>query len=958
MKRPLSQKLKSSKGFTLAETLVALALMVILLAISLLGIVSYVKNMKLTEMDSTAREVFLAAQNHLTSAEVTGKLGRVELEDRGELLETKPQDFPESLSWPGENQDEFYFIAYSAKDVGTQGNLETSILKDMLPFGAIDEAVRKDGAYIIEYNVKTASVYGVFYTDDALGISQADVLALENKYGRFDTTDGRIARRDYEKNGKRVTVGYYGGAMAENLEAKPMEEPLLDIANEEKLLVKITDSNYFKKEGGTQLLTDVTVTITGEESKKTKTIPLELNGNPFTPEKKFPTTDKWWTVEKTKSEDEKTDVLYYELSLDDLTTPGGQFAAIFTEFTPGENIKIDVKCKSDTVSTFRREATGTVNSLFAAAIMEGDQGNLSRSVDIDAVRHLQNLEPKISNINIKKEWGKACVNTANQLKNLNWEGELEWKNFYVGKSIYPFNSKSPIAQNSFYGMHNQTLFEYNGGKNSLENFVIKPSKEDTKAAAGLFRNIQAPLGNNNDKYTVKDLKLVNFDVKVENPLPAGALIGNVDGNLTVENVVVVDGKVESVSEGAGGLIGSINEYSSWATVKITNSAAATTVRGGVGFTGGFIGEIAGGKAEITKCYSSGRTKGGNYVDDNDSYSVKGKTQTGGFIGHVGQTDSWMPQPETVVNDCYSTCAVDALGYQAGGFVGSDTSTISKYRNCYATGLVKYYRPQSEGAFAYSLKTAQGNVSNCRYLGEINDKLDGLANQTYTGVVKVSYDQLSGGVDNSKGETYPFDQTHIDPLTHKGMVYPFPMVNNTGASDLLKATGVHYGDWPNESQVIEYINPTDVMFAYREGVWNTAYSTWYVKGVDKNGKSGVVYNSFPEGYVENKKKRPTGADSQYGLLIPKNSLGPSDFTGGGGAQGSGKDFFPNSFDGYLRINGKEYYFFPILGGEDDRNETSVWTITPHYHGAQDLGYQNVSFSFMSGYAATIDIGNIQ
>ena len=76
MRGQLHQKLNNENGFTLAETLVALAISIILLAITMVGILQYYKNMKLTEMDTTAKEIFIAAQNHLTQADASGELKR------------------------------------------------------------------------------------------------------------------------------------------------------------------------------------------------------------------------------------------------------------------------------------------------------------------------------------------------------------------------------------------------------------------------------------------------------------------------------------------------------------------------------------------------------------------------------------------------------------------------------------------------------------------------------------------------------------------------------------------------------------------------------------------------------------------------------------------------------------------------------------------------------------------
>ena len=185
MRGQLHQKLHNENGFTLAETLVALAISIILLAITMVGILQYYKNMKLTEMDTTAKEIFIAAQNHLTQADASGELKRyrkdaldttetsVNEDALGTLIPSQPSDVPDGIAWPSTNKD-YYYIKYNVND-STVGNLEGSILQYMLPFGAIDETVRADGNYIIEYNVKTATVYGVFYAENDVNFSYIDL---------------------------------------------------------------------------------------------------------------------------------------------------------------------------------------------------------------------------------------------------------------------------------------------------------------------------------------------------------------------------------------------------------------------------------------------------------------------------------------------------------------------------------------------------------------------------------------------------------------------------------------------------------------------------------------------------------------------------------------------------------------------------------------------------------------
>ncbi|MEG0924756.1 MAG: type II secretion system protein, partial [Anaerovoracaceae bacterium] len=239
----------NKKGFTLTELLVTVGIIIILTAVSMVAVVHYMNNLKVTEMDATAREVFVAAQNHMTAAKASGQWDSFIKENSndgalGTLMISPPSDKPLELEWPvgGENGKHSYrYIEYNSNKTDI---LNTSILQHMLPFGAIDEQVRNDSSYVIEYDAKTATVYSVFYSDNVKLCEKADVDTLDSTGGRADSETGRNTRRDYKKGDKRVVIGYYGGAMVKNLIAETLEKPVLIIENGDQLLVKIIDKNY------------------------------------------------------------------------------------------------------------------------------------------------------------------------------------------------------------------------------------------------------------------------------------------------------------------------------------------------------------------------------------------------------------------------------------------------------------------------------------------------------------------------------------------------------------------------------------------------------------------------------------------------------------------------------------------------------------------------------------------
>ena len=69
---------KNYKGFTLAELLMAIAILTALMGISFVAVNQYTKGLKLNELNWTAKEIFLASQNQLSKANAEGSLQTIE----------------------------------------------------------------------------------------------------------------------------------------------------------------------------------------------------------------------------------------------------------------------------------------------------------------------------------------------------------------------------------------------------------------------------------------------------------------------------------------------------------------------------------------------------------------------------------------------------------------------------------------------------------------------------------------------------------------------------------------------------------------------------------------------------------------------------------------------------------------------------------------------------------------
>ncbi len=104
---------RATSGFTMMETLVALAVLVILMGITFVPIASLASSLKMTQIDNYAKSIYQAAQNRLVSMKASGTL--VELQtaiatyNPDQKLSAAPSDYPGDTG-NGENWKHLYYI--------------------------------------------------------------------------------------------------------------------------------------------------------------------------------------------------------------------------------------------------------------------------------------------------------------------------------------------------------------------------------------------------------------------------------------------------------------------------------------------------------------------------------------------------------------------------------------------------------------------------------------------------------------------------------------------------------------------------------------------------------------------------------------------------------------------------------------------------------------------------------
>ena len=766
-------KASDKRGMTMAEMLITVAIIIILAAVAFISVIQYQRSLAQLERDKIAKDIYFAAQNHLVAARGEGYL---------ELGIGAADDAKAKIRGQRDDSDAigvYYFVHESGNaDV----NNPNSILNLMLPFGSIDETVRGGGSYIVRYNRSTGQVLDVFYCSaegtrfghEIANGEYTDLIDPDKYYG-----EGKKNARKYYLD--RSVVGWYGGPNAGMGNPDTLSAPKIEIENADKLSVTLTNTYT----GSTKY--SIRLILTGKKKKKKKSIIVKRSATSDTAEQ---------LNERQRVTNAASDTNKYTIVLDDITAANLHFGSIkaddsYPDFIPGEDVAIQAVCYSlADLATIEYSEEKVTNSLFAsisdskdASQNVGTDGKLD-TVFISSIRHLENLDARISNLDTFDGTGdnrKLMISDAVQTTDLVWNGTDGFLSNVTGNSVtYSTASGSgydpsgnvtadgcykPVIPPTLKKDGNETGLNYDGKMHSITG--IKASEMlDLSGDAGLFESITGG--------AVRNLDLIDFDIESKNR-NAGALAGTISGTV-VTNVIArnsIDASHSTEDEAtvkginAGGLIGKIENGT------VQYSAAAVIVEGS-STAGGLVGAVGSetGTKNITGCYSAGHTKDGSYkewLDVEDASNNKIHTydvvvgtggKAGGLIGDAGGA---------VISNSYSTCSVS--GSTAGGFVGSASGEI---HNSYSTGQVKTTDKTKEdevvntsiGAFAGSLNIVDEKVSNCHYYSIINE-------------VMLKEDNKDAELDHYLGAVGDKDNPGIKPLDNSAKTYEdfMPDYNN-------------------------------------------------------------------------------------------------------------------------------------------------------------------------------------
>ena len=782
-------KIKRKSGFTLAEMMLTVAIITVLLGVAFIAFMRQQRTMTRLEYDSIAKEIFVAAQNHLTSAESQG------------YLQLDSSKYGTQGHYSDANTDDKDAVWYVIN-----GDSAPEVLNLMLPNYALDGAALA-GSYIIRYQPSAGLVLDVFYsrpgqlsfltvTGTTLGSGD---YTYENLMASCRGDDKLSARNKY--GNENAVIGWYGNESPVD-RGERLAVPSFEIINAEQLLVKVNDPNSTLDFASLKLI------VVGKTSKAEKYFPLVINH-----------------VSQANGREIGAQGSIYSLILDDITFKDAAGAMHFVDimqnadsgiFVPGEDITVKVVAYSNTkLANIAMSDEKVTNSLFADpdSVLKNGSKVEDGKISVANIRHLENLDGTVS----------AFVPTAvtsdpieaKQITDLTW---TDFKSKTDKENTQIQYDSGSTEKECFYPVSPAYSLAYDG-----QNHSISDVEANFAGSSGLFGTLK-------ENSKVENLKLIDFDITSTSG-NAGTLVGTATGT-TITNVVAYNSKTNdskfdnndtttdkkpnvTATGSAGGLIGSMTGG------KADKSAAALYVNSTGTAAGGLIGSAANG-GTVTACYSGGHTISGKpdgaepkYDGHADVYPVRydpehfNVTSSGGTAGGLIGTAG-----DTVISNSYSTCS--ASGKTAGGFVGTG-GTVS---NSYCTGLVS--GTDSEGAFAASGTSAD---SSCRYFEIINERLD----KDDSGNLKAGYKYLKAFGNDTDGEVRKIDDTAVsyeafvggastwDPAeTYNSTledyyggeynlktVFQIPKTDKSvtarDEAELFVAT--HYGDWPAPEEFI-------------------------------------------------------------------------------------------------------------------------------------------------------------
>lgn len=734
---------KKKKGYTLAEVLATVAILLILMAIAVPAIFSIRKNLRQKALDNKAELIYTAVQNNLVKLQSNGNSSLYDGEKTAKAMGRTPSDA---------TKEQKLYYALSTEKADTTRAASVLVTTDTV------DGELYNNYWVVEYNPESASVYAVFYSESD-SIKPYD----PNVYDRFRYKDNRLS------DGARI--GYYGGDALDGSNTAVLA-PKITVTNEEKLVATIT----CMRPGQDDKKLGFDVVLSDDQGNK-----LNLSYKAVG-DKLVHTADDLYLADQSPADQEKADSneessivgrsYTLKITLDDLKNEASRFVSIYGEknqqlanrkITPlnaGTNLHIKVTVRSDNYKIDGLATECTTNSLFA------DQSTSNQAV-VYYGRHLQNLDLASG---VTEGITEAVVKNPVHFEKQEDKEEGDTSSWY---SCYGDKAFTPIT--------NTYLKKFSGERTAI---IYHLTVKEGVKIAGTERKGVGMFAVLKDSMTVENLRLAGTTIAItgegKEKVSVGAIAGETTGSAKITNCEVyldtedIEGKNENDVwiSGAGiqgGLIGHTNSVAeSGSSVTIVNSFAATVMDGREnGTTGDLIGTVGGliGQADcavnIKNCYA-------------DSY-LTGDV-TGGLIGSVNSGS-------VNVEYCYTAGYQNPANHGGGLVASSVDSNALKIKNSYTVATYLENSESNNNPVIYAV--SPGTLENVYYLNKgknvENDNGEAVDYLTFSNKAKM-VEKLNNNGSNSfttSTTTYAYN------LRNQGLTsYSYPSLKDIS----------HYGDW--------------------------------------------------------------------------------------------------------------------------------------------------------------------
>lgn len=554
----------NQKGFTLHEMLLVVAISIILLAVSVVGILTYMRQLRLTELDNSAKEIFLAAQNRAILLRSSQQLDGLVIQGDGSNTLDHVNVIPNS-------DDTTQITAYYI-------HCNDASISQLLPDGSIDPTLW-EGDFYITYEPESGSVIDVFFCDKDLKVEDDGTFAAFYETWRAASRDARMNRSPM--------VGYYGGESAESGTSISLRTPVINIYNEDTLRAEVTywvprTLEIMHETEYVQL--DVKLTYQGIELDL-KNIDAEES---ITPDISYIAYTYTWTLDSL-NEDE---MQFYEL----FSSFGASKPESYGEdFTITAEVFYEHSGSGLTVNGARKTATN--NSLFAE-----DSGG--QTAYIACLRHLQNLDTAWSQVQGKTE--AVQTEDIQKVEDYTFQPiENQELNRYNGgeHAIYDLNIGSGDQATGLFGAFSGTADTYKTLEGiRLVNTTVTGTSTPTGALVGdgsclNLTNCQVYWENRSQEATNLRDTLGNsddgFKYQVTGSGPAGGLAGRLSSSS------ITSSSASTLVESSGPVGGLVGEASG---LTVEKSYAASYLSGPA--AAGLVGNVTG-NTQISGSYAVG-----------------------------------------------------------------------------------------------------------------------------------------------------------------------------------------------------------------------------------------------------------------------------------------------------------------------------------------------------------------